>query len=233
MKWPKIYHLPNSPGITDEDEVLPNLASFLGREILITEKLDGECTHMNCVRIHARSEDSKRHDSRTIVKGLHGNIRSEIPKHLEIVGENMQALHSIHYTRLTTIFYVFSIVDFEKGAVLPVKETLEWCRLLGIEHAPILYHGTFPEHFVIPNHSSFGDEIEGYVIRIMEEFPLTHFTSSIAKWVRPGHIKTGEFWMKNWKPNQLASQEVREEIHALLAKTEDEVLNKRTTSKPS
>ena len=205
MKWPKIYHLPSSLGVTNEDRVLDDVGCFLSKEVVIMEKLDGECTSMHSDKVHARSEDSRHHDSRSWAKALHGNIRWMIPGHIQIVGENMYAEHSIYYDELSTYFYTFAAIDKERLVVLSVDETLEWCERLGVEHAPIIYRGTFPEHFTVPSKSAFASEAEGYVLRVAEEFPIVDFASYIAKWVRKGHVQTDVFWMENWTPNKLAT----------------------------
>ncbi len=204
MKWPKIYHLPSSPGTSSEDEVLPDTNAFLGREVLITEKLDGECTSLHSDKIHARSEDSRHHNSRDWVKALHGKIRWMIPQHIQVVGENMYAKHTIFYDMLSTYFYVFAIIDKERGMVLSVDETLRWCKRLDLEYVPILYRGIFPKHFSPPQKSMFGSKAEGYVVRSVDEFSIDDFTRSIAKWVRKNHVQTDIFWMRNWTANRLS-----------------------------
>lgn len=47
---------------------------FLGQEVVVTEKIDGENTTMYPDHIHARSLDSNHHPSRNIVKQLHGQV---------------------------------------------------------------------------------------------------------------------------------------------------------------
>lgn len=204
MKFPKIYHLPYSLGIGRSDKVLKNVDCFTRRQITIAEKLDGENTSMHPDRIHARSEDSRHHDSRSWVKALHGNIKHLIPEELQIVGENVYARHSIFYDRLTNFFYVFAIIDKIRQVVLSVDSTIEYCKLLGLEYVPIIYRGVFQDqNFQLPNKSAFGSTIEGYVIRLEDEFLLDNFSQSIAKLVRPNHVQTDIFWQKKWKPNKL------------------------------
>lgn len=206
MKWPKILHLPDSPGVTHDDKVLDTIEHFREKEVVITEKLDGECTSLHSDRCHARSEDSQHHDSRNWIKAMHGKIQWMIPPHIQIVGENVYAEHSIPYDELTTFFYIFALIDKQRLVVLSHDETLEWCEQLGLAYAPIFYRGTFPETFTVPLKSMFGNTVEGYVVRLASEFPLSKFQRSIAKWVRKGHVQTDIFWMKNWKPNILAQK---------------------------
>jgi intein/homing endonuclease len=43
QKYPSTFHLPWSREITSNDKVMPDTNSFEGREVVITEKMDGEC----------------------------------------------------------------------------------------------------------------------------------------------------------------------------------------------
>ena len=45
MKYPRSFHLPWSRGYTDDDKVARNVNHFIGKEVVVTEKLDGEGQH--------------------------------------------------------------------------------------------------------------------------------------------------------------------------------------------
>lgn len=62
-KYPRTPHLPWSEGATSDDVFLNNCSHFEGKEVVVTEKLDGECTSMYHDKIHARSIDSRNHPS--------------------------------------------------------------------------------------------------------------------------------------------------------------------------
>lgn len=203
MKWPKTMHLPSSPGLQNDDRRIENLYNLLGQEVVITEKLDGENTSFHSDKAHARSIDGKGHPSRTWVKALHGTVRHLIPSHIQIVGENMYAKHSIFYDRLSTYFYLFGVIDKERDVLLSFDETGEWAKKLGLEVVPILYSGIFREEFVMPERSFCGDKIEGYVVRLAREIKLDEYHRCVAKFVRKGHVQTDIFWHKNWIPNKL------------------------------
>ena len=57
-KYPRTYHLPFSKGYTSDDKVLKNDLHLIGKEIIITEKMDGENTSIYNSGFHARSIDS-------------------------------------------------------------------------------------------------------------------------------------------------------------------------------
>ncbi len=203
MKWPKIYHLPNSPGITRDDKVLKSKACFNGKNVVIMEKLDGENISLYRDRIHARSQNNMNHQSQSFIKSLHAQIRYHIPANIQISGEYLYAKHSIFYDQLTQWYFVFSAIDLNKKMVLSVEETITLCCQLGLAYVPILYEGIFPQKFDLPPKSNFGNQIEGYVVRLVDSFPLSEFNVSIAKWVRQGHVQTDDHWKRTWTKNKL------------------------------
>ena len=67
-KYPRTFHLPWSPGCTSDDKVLKSVDHFVGKRVIVTEKMDGENTTISKNKIYARSIDSKDHESRHWVK---------------------------------------------------------------------------------------------------------------------------------------------------------------------
>lgn len=199
-KYPRTMHLYFSPGTQSDDRLLTKqetLDYFSGKEIVITEKIDGENASLYSDHYHARSLDSKHHESRNWIKQLHGSICAQIPQNYRICGENVFAKHSIFYNALNTYFYVFSI--WNDKTCLSWDETKEWCELLGIAHAPVLYEGIWAEESVkvcFTGQSLLGGEQEGYVVRLKEQFEYDDFYKSCAKWVRPKHVQTSKHWLK-------------------------------------
>ena len=102
-------HLPWSPGLQNDDRVIESLDGFVGKRVIVTEKLDGENTTMYNDAIHARSIDGRHHPSRDWVKGFHGSIKHLIHPLYRVCGENVYAEHSIHYNALKTYFYGFGL----------------------------------------------------------------------------------------------------------------------------
>jgi hypothetical protein len=209
-KYPRTLHLPWSPGRSDDDKVLDGVEHFVGKEIIVTEKLDGENTTMYRDHIHARSIDSKHHPSRTWVKAEHGRIQSDIPEGWRICGENVYAKHSIHYRGLTAYFYVFGIYN-DQDLCLSWNDTEEYATLLGLQMAPVLYRGSWDEKEVRDcwtGESCYDAEQEGYVVRLASSFKYEDFAISAAKFVRAHHVQTDEFWMSQpVVPNLLAPME--------------------------
>lgn len=196
FKYPRTYHLPFSEGNTSDDKMLSSAAldAFVGKLIVITEKMDGENTTMYTDHYHARSLDSNNHPSRNYVKGLWGAIKHEIPEGWRICGENLYAQHSIKYDSLPSYFMVFSIWN-EKNICLSWQETKEYAAILGLETVPELFVGMYDES-LLKNFISNLDlnSQEGIVMRTAGEYEFSEFSSNVAKWVRKNHVQTDEHW---------------------------------------
>lgn len=191
FKHPRTIHLPWSPNQgSDGDHIHTDLSGFVGREVVVTEKGDGENTSMTRDYIHARSLDSGYHSTRTWVTALHGRIRYEIPEGWRVVGENMYGQHSIRYERLPSYFLVFAIFD-EHNVCLSWDDTAQWAELLGLDIVPTVYRGVWDEDVIrnleVP--PAFSEEPEGYVVRIADAFSYHDWYRFVGKSVRAGHVK--------------------------------------------
>jgi len=194
-KYPRTPHLPWSRGGTSDDIHLYDVDHFAGKEVVVTEKMDGENTTMYCDTIHARSLDGRHHPSRDWVKALHGMIANELPKNWRFCGENVYAQHSIVYENLASYFYLFSVWNDENVA-LSWDETLEWANLLSVETVPELYRGEYDSKVIKQLTTDIDtDTQEGYVIRLADSFRFEDFDQSMGKWVRNGHVQTDQHWM--------------------------------------
>jgi hypothetical protein len=141
------------------------------------------CTTMYDDHIHARSLDSSKHESRTLVKQLHAQIKYELAENWRICGENMYAVHSIEYTDLPSVFLMFSFwIDH---ICLSWDETVAYAEMLGLETVPVIYRGQYDKDAIIAAFEPYLEKHEGYVIRLAESFPYMSFKESLAKYVRP------------------------------------------------
>jgi hypothetical protein len=207
VKYPRTWHLPWSPGATDDDRVLKDTANFRGRTVVVTEKMDGENTTMYSDYIHARSVDGRSHPSRDWVKNFHGQIAYNIPDGWRICGENLFAKHSIGYDKLPSFFMGFSVWN-DRNVCLSWDETLEYMELMGIKPVPVLYRGLYngDEIRALYDEKKDWEKREGYVIRLADSFPYSSFDQSVAKYVRSEHVRTTKHWMHGQpvEPNYLA-----------------------------
>lgn len=201
IKYPRTYHLPWSPGATDDDRIMEEIP-WKGREVVITEKMDGENTTMYRDYIHARSLDSGYHVSRNWVKNFHSKIAYEIPEGWRLCGENLQAKHSIAYHDLPSYFMLFSIWN-ERNECLSWNETCGYAELLEIPTVPVLWGPDEWEEK--PTITTEPHKIEGYVVRVTDSFLYRDFRKSVGKYVRKGHVdETRHNWMRRpMVPNSL------------------------------
>jgi len=200
VKYPKTHHLPWSPGITEDDRVMSyeNLNKYFdGKEVVVTEKVDGEGMTLYPDYIHARSIDGRNHVSRNWVKNFHAKIKYDIPEGWRICGENLYAQHSIYYSNLPSYFLVFSIFN-EKNICLSFIEMVEYCKLLGLSWVQPLYIGEYHQELVkniYTGKSLYSGEQEGYVMRLSSEMNWSQYKYGLAKYVRKDHVKTSHNWM--------------------------------------
>lgn len=208
VKYPRTYHVPWSPGGKDKEErILKDLSHFFGKEVVVTEKMDGENTTMYSDYIHARSLDSlEPHPSRTRIKALHGQIKGDLPKGFRFCIENVFAKHSIHYKNLKDYHYLISVWD-DKNNCLSWDSVNEWAQLLEIPAIPVLYRGIYDEKLIRDIYkpiSNNGDECEGYVLRLADEFPYRDFRKYNLKFVRDNHVTSNA----HWKHAQIVENEI-------------------------
>jgi hypothetical protein len=213
IKYPRTKHLPWSPGATSDDKILKNTSCFEGKNVVITEKMDGENSTLYRDHYHARSLDSKDHPSRSWIKQFHASIKNDIPEGWRICGENLYAKHSVGYDNLKSYFYCFSIWD-DTNYCLSWKDTVEICEMLGVEYVPVLL-----EPFVWDDASPrmiqeyqpyiLNSKMEGYVGRNADGFLYKDFGDNVAKFVRANHVTTENHWMHSEViPNKLIKTEV-------------------------
>jgi len=212
VKYQRTFHAPWSPNVSKDDRIHKSMFQFTGRPLVCTIKMDGENFNLYPDYAHARSIESKHHDSRSWVKAFHARIAHEIPDNWRLCGENLYAKHSIHYRHLKSYFYLFSIWN-EFNRALSWGDTLTYAEILGIQTVPVFCTGTFSNAESLKSTvqrefdqycKSSRDEVEGYVIRVADEIPYRDFRHLTAKVVRKDHVQTHAFWMNGQIiPNEL------------------------------
>ena len=204
IKHSRTYHLPWSEGVLSDDRVLKSTMQFIGEQVVVTEKRDGECTSLySDGTVHARSISGTNYPWQDAVKAMWRSRCQDLPEEWRVVGENLYAEHSIRYEDLTAWLEVFAIFDDENTA-LSWDDTVEWCNLLGLHHVPVLWEGVWDEKII----RRLGKELnltsqEGLVVRVRKSIRANAWTHLVGKWVRKGHVQTDEHWTKTWVPNKL------------------------------
>ena len=193
MKYPRTYHLPDSPGATTDDRVQTDL-SWLDGELVVTEKLDGGNLTFTRDAMHARSVDSGTHPWDRPAKALWAMTAHRIPDDWRVCGESMWARRSIAYADLPGVFIVFGIWD-ETNTLLGWDDTVDWARRLELPVVPVLYRGgSLTEARNARATQRNAENSEGYVLRSAGRIPAADFPLKLLKWVRPNHIRTEATW---------------------------------------
>ena len=209
MKYPRTFHFPFSPEIHSDDKTIDvkYLKNFIGRNIVITEKLDWGNTCITQGGVFARSHSEiASHASFSPIKALWAKLYSELNDSLFLYWENLTGIHSIEYTNLTSNFYLFSILQ-NKEYFNSWNEVENFAKSLDIPVVPVIFKGQMKsikelEIFLckeIDKESFVGGEREGFVVRIEEWFSINDMDKYIAKYVRKWHVQDKEHWSKNWK----------------------------------
>jgi hypothetical protein len=220
-KYPRTYHVPFSPGTTSDDRLLHDgwFEDYQGKEIVLTEKLDGEnqsCTNQD---VYARSHAAPTRSDWSVnmwgPSGLFWTIKNFIADDELIYGENLYGIHSIEYNRLTNYYHLFAVRNETRW--YSWDEVTEFASLLQIPTVPILWRGIAESEEQIKGlildqmklPSTYGTEKEGVVMRTVRGFDILspdgveNFPHHVCKYVRPHHVRTDVFWARNWRRAKL------------------------------
>lgn len=207
MKYPRTYHLPWSPGASADDKIAKDISPLIGSYVIITEKLDGENNCLVKNGTYARSHsDFTKNPWAIKSKEIQQRISHLLSDNEQVFGENMYAIHSLEYTKLTSPFYMFGFYDSNTWSSWYDLEGI--ASILEIPLVPKLFEGVITSEKVLrelidklmKESSLLGcSEKEGIVVRIQDEFSNDDFSNSIFKYVRKNHVQTDEHWTRNWK----------------------------------
>ncbi|MEV4755657.1 RNA ligase family protein [Micromonospora sp. NPDC049559] len=192
-KYPRTRHLPDSPGATDDDKILPDLDGFAG-ELVVTEKMDGGNVTFTRDTMYARSLDSGTQAWDRACKAVWGRVAHDIPPGWRISGESMWARRSVGYRDLPGVYLVFGVWD-AGHTLLGWDDTVEWAALLGLPLVPLLYRGgDLTAARSAWSHQRDEECSEGFVLRSAGPVPESEFGRRVGKWVRAGHVRTAATW---------------------------------------
>ncbi len=214
IKYPRTYHFDFSPGLQNDDrrcdtnDLLKLIAE--GAEFVITEKLDGGNTCMKSDGVFARSHATPTFcPTFNYLKSVHyAPNKALIEKdNLAVFGENVFAIHSVVYTKLTDYFFMFGIMDQVTEEFFSWDMVMAYAEEMNMPVAPVVFEGKIEslewlENFIneqMKSESALGGEKEGFVVRVRGSFQADEFEHNVFKYVRAGHVATTEHWRKNWK----------------------------------
>jgi hypothetical protein len=213
-KYPKTYHFEFSGGVQSDDKIIKSLSRFIGKEVVLTEKKDGENTTITSDIYHARSIDSVYNWTRAWISKMHSVLKYDIPVGFKLVGENLFAQHSIRYENLKGYFYLFSIWEDkdneDEDYCIPYDSVCEYAELLDLPMPKVLFRGIFDEKMIRKIADELDtDQSEGFVCRLTEGFYRSEFKDCVAKYVRSGHVQTDQHWLKNAVQNGKLGETVK------------------------
>lgn len=204
-KYNRTFHVPWSPGGTNDDKRAPTAAGFVRLPIVITEKMDGSNTSLEFDGCFARTHSGPpSHASFDGLKALHATIKYKIPKQMQFFGEWCFAHHSIAYEELPGYFMLFNIRDLttvhERWSSWDNVEL--WAKELGVPTVPVLFKGQVETEgelmrlidSFMNQPSACGGIREGVVVRLASEFTNNSFDICVMKCVRANHVQTSEHW---------------------------------------
>lgn len=215
-KYPRTFHLPWSPGASNDDKIAPDVDFLLNTPLILLEKIDGSNLCCDKDNVFARTHSGPpKHESFNIAKSIHASIKHQLVEGLDYFGEYCYAKHSIEYSELPGYFLLFGIRTYidGNGWWKSWNSVKSFAKSLNIPTVPELEKLTVSSakelQKVVERHmnepSIYGGEREGVVVRRAEAFSVREFSKSILKCVRAGHVgKTDDHWMhKEIIPNKL------------------------------
>ena len=213
LKYPKTPYWPYSPGAPRDGE-LADPTRFVGRPVVVTEKLDGGNTLLYRGRVYARSVSAPSTGKWMAMVKKHHAWKVMEPDVL-LYGEDVYGVHSIEYDPVpeNETFYAFAL-RMGDGRFTSFRAMVSYARDRAIPVVPILFEGTFEtvadlRDFVSRAHrepAALGGAREGVVIRAAHRFPADEFRSNVCKSVRAGHVQSEEHWSRNWRACRIAGR---------------------------
>jgi len=112
-KYPHTPHWPHSEGVHRDDTYHSDPTIFLGKEVVVTEKMDGGNTCLFRGDVYARSVAAPTTDSWFAMVKKHHAWKTKDPyfQDIAIYGEDLYGIHTLKYYPLAEdqTFYVFAL----------------------------------------------------------------------------------------------------------------------------
>ena len=214
LKYPRTPYWPHSPAIGRGNSIHPDPRRFVGRPVVVTEKLDGSNVLIHRGKVYGRSVGTETNAKWMAMVKKHHAWRVTDPD-VYLYGEDIYGIHSIQYraVREDETFYAFALRDGEGNfQSMAVLERFAADRSIPV--VPILRRDEFGSvgeirDFFRDEHakeSVLGGEREGVVMRLAGAFPSSEFARNVCKSVRQDHVQTDQHWTRNWRPCALRAE---------------------------
>jgi hypothetical protein len=235
-KYPRTFHLPYSPKRGSDDKVLIDDSNFEGKNVVVMEKMDGENTTIYTNHLHARSLDSAKDESHRWLERFRNYITPQImtelnkitpSKNWRICGENLFYKHTVFYQDLESIFLGYSIWLENQTTDKTTNHSLSWTQTklifdkIGISYPNLIYQGIYDKKKILEEFEKYKQnfenqskeiatrQVEGFVIRLENDFSYQDFSKSVAKYVCDDfEITSSKHWRYEAKTlNQLKNNQ--------------------------
>lgn len=212
-KYPSTGHWRWSQTVHRDDSYHPDPEFFVGKEVVITEKLDGGNTCLYQGEVYARSTLGPSRDGwMAMVRKHHAWKTVEYPL-TGFYGEDLYGIHSIIYDALHAdqTYRLFAVRDMTTGTFESWDMVEFWAKVVGFLTVPVVFRGTFDStdaitdffQTTIQKGSVLGPTCEGFVMRTVVSIPEDDFRMNVAKYVRANHVQTDQHWKVNWQPAEV------------------------------
>ena len=209
-KYPSTPHWIESLSVHRDDMYHDDCEYFVGKRVIISEKIDGGNTCLFNGNTYARSVQLPSNDGWFAMVKKHHAWKTYGNDFMCYYGEDIYGIHSIEYDPIEecNTFMLFSMFDITDPDDIVI---CSWDDITnnGMEFpvVPIVFDGIFEcveditKFFMnnISGSSVLGPVKEGFVMRVADSFHLDDFAFNVAKFVRKNHVQTDSHWRRNWK----------------------------------
>ena len=218
MKFPSIPHMADA-----------DLKRFVGKSLVITEKLDGLNLRLHDGKVYDRAGEPHNAPWTAMVKKWHA-YKTLGNHHLHYFGEDLYACHSCEYDRLPEdeTFRVFIVAGGLLPFAMSYMNTVDVVKQGGLLTVPLLgvmrlqSISELRENLeqMVNGPSALGGEREGVVVRRMDGFFLNEAPEHMFKIVRDGHVQPdADHWRRNWRRRPLL---IRNMMHSAEGSNNDD-----------
>lgn len=223
--YPSTRHWPESMSVHRDDHYHRDPAHFVGKHVVITEKLDGGITQFAEGKVYARSSGAPTSAGWfDYVKSVTLPKLYDVESCLQPIGEDLYGVHSIEYDPLPDTFFLFHVLERVKdhvgtentdGDMFWSWGEVNWFAFAyDLQTVPVLFTGEFDSVDAITKWffdnidkpSVLGPVREGFVMRIADGFSYQDFGLNTCKFVRANHVQTDQHWTKTWKPARIKKE---------------------------
>lgn len=205
IKYPRTFHLPYSEKSTSDDKIMKSDVHFIGKEVVVSIKMDGENTTIYNTTSHARSLNSlfDSEDRRWIETFRMLYVENKLDPNMRICGENLFYKHTCSYDNLKSMFYGFSV--WNGNTCLSWDDTLKIFNELNIQPVDVIYRGIYDKELILKLFREYDSNNinEGFVVRLVDSFDISEFKTSLNKFVKETFVIPSKHWKYDVKQNNI------------------------------